>query len=103
MKMVSIFGSVAQLVERTTENREVTGSTPVGATTKPPRNRGLFCPRGVPTPRSEGGYLAGERPQRLNNQSVVVLLGNSTDNDRTHHNVIDNQRIATTGGSEVDL
>ncbi len=28
-------GSVAQLVERTTENREVTGSTPVGAT--------LFC------------------------------------------------------------
>jgi hypothetical protein len=25
-------GSVAQLVERTTENREVTGSTPVGAT-----------------------------------------------------------------------
>ena len=34
MKMVSIFGSVAQLVERTTENREVTGSTPVGATNK---------------------------------------------------------------------
>ena len=27
-----IRGSVAQLVERTTENREVTGSTPVGAT-----------------------------------------------------------------------
>ena len=26
------YGSVAQLVERTTENREVTGSTPVGAT-----------------------------------------------------------------------
>src|SRR5688572_15825185 len=26
------LGSVAQLVERTTENREVTGSTPVGAT-----------------------------------------------------------------------
>ena len=26
-------GSVAQLVERTTENREVTGSMPVGATT----------------------------------------------------------------------
>ncbi len=36
MKMVSIFGSVAQLVERTTENREVTGSTPVGATTESP-------------------------------------------------------------------
>ena len=35
MKMVSIFGSVAQLVERTTENREVTGSTPVGATETP--------------------------------------------------------------------
>jgi hypothetical protein len=29
-------GSVAQLVERTTENREVTGSTPVGATLKTP-------------------------------------------------------------------
>src|SRR5699024_1215650 len=26
------FGSVAQLVERSTENRKVTGSTPVGAT-----------------------------------------------------------------------
>ena len=29
---LSPCGSVAQLVERTTENREVTGSTPVGAT-----------------------------------------------------------------------
>ena len=38
MKMVSIFGSVAQLVERTTENREVTGSTPVGATISKPLN-----------------------------------------------------------------
>jgi hypothetical protein len=27
------LGSVAQLVERSTENRKVTGSTPVGATT----------------------------------------------------------------------
>jgi hypothetical protein len=26
------LGSVAQLVERSTENRKVTGSTPVGAT-----------------------------------------------------------------------
>ena len=33
-------GSVAQLVERTTENREVTGSTPVGATTY---TLGVFC------------------------------------------------------------
>src|SRR5699024_11047299 len=33
-------GSVAQLVERSTENRKVTGSTPVGAT-KPPGNRGF--------------------------------------------------------------
>src|SRR5690606_5297168 len=30
------YGSVAQLVERTTENREVTGSTPVGATVNKP-------------------------------------------------------------------
>ena len=29
-------GSVAQLVERATENRKVTGSTPVGATIRPP-------------------------------------------------------------------
>lgn len=43
MKMVSIFGSVAQLVERTTENREVTGSTPVGATkTRDHRSLGFF-------------------------------------------------------------
>ena len=32
----SPYGSVAQLVERTTENREVTGSTPVGATINQP-------------------------------------------------------------------
>ncbi len=32
-----LLGSVAQLVERSTENREVTGSTPVGATTRGPR------------------------------------------------------------------
>ena len=44
--MSGLPGSVAQLVERTTENREVTGSTPVGATPKPPRNRGLLsCTR----------------------------------------------------------
>ena len=35
-------GSVAQLVERTTENREVTGSTPVGATTETPAIAGVF-------------------------------------------------------------
>ncbi len=36
-------GSVAQLVERTTENREVTGSTPVGATVEAPAlRRGFF-------------------------------------------------------------
>src|SRR5437868_7448802 len=34
-------GSVAQLVERTTENREVTGSTPVGATLEPREVRGI--------------------------------------------------------------
>ena len=33
---VNTQGSVAQLVERTTENRKVTGSTPVGATIRPP-------------------------------------------------------------------
>ena len=41
-------GSVAQLVERTTENRKVTGSTPVGAT-EPSRGfytRGFFAVRG---------------------------------------------------------
>ena len=32
MRVSPCNGSVAQLVERTTENREVTGSTPVGAT-----------------------------------------------------------------------
>ena len=37
-------GSVAQLVERSTENRKVTGSTPVGATSNSPKHslRG-FC------------------------------------------------------------
>jgi hypothetical protein len=33
MRHVRIHGSVAQLVERSTENRKVTGSMPVGATT----------------------------------------------------------------------
>ena len=32
-------GSVAQLVERSTENRKVTGSTPVGATSKSPKRK----------------------------------------------------------------
>ena len=32
-------GSVAQLVERSTENRKVTGSMPVGATKKNPRSK----------------------------------------------------------------
>ena len=36
-------GSVAQLVERTTENREVTGSTPVGATSEGPSPRRGAC------------------------------------------------------------
>ena len=44
------LGSVAQLVERTTENREVTGSTPVGATrviiTSPQKPSRSFYPRG---------------------------------------------------------
>jgi hypothetical protein len=51
------------LVERTTENREVTGSTPVGATAPIPgfyRDRGFFFPLALP-PR-----LAGpERRNRL--------------------------------------
>jgi hypothetical protein len=34
------FGSVAQLVERSTENRKVTGSTPVGATSRIDRGYG---------------------------------------------------------------
>jgi len=31
------------LVERSTENRKVTGSMPVGATSQPPIRRGLWC------------------------------------------------------------
>src|ERR1700712_3576116 len=48
------FGSVAQLVERTTENREVTGSTPVGATTGTPGQPGVFSFPGLPDVRSVG-------------------------------------------------
>ena len=42
---VNTQGSVAQLVERTTENRKVTGSTPVGATKSASRllQWGGFC------------------------------------------------------------
>ena len=36
-------GSVAQLVERSTENRKVTGSTPVGATQALGLSRGFYC------------------------------------------------------------
>lgn len=35
------LGSVAQLVERSTENRKVTGSMPVGATKKTPDSTGI--------------------------------------------------------------
>src|SRR5699024_12578657 len=64
-------GSVAQLVERSTENRKVTGSTPVGATApKPPGpSRGLRRSREV-RPRMPAGpgadaaipLLAGRAP-----------------------------------------
>ena len=69
-------GSVAQLVERSTENRKVTGSTPVGATTSPKSLglRGFFvrlCARGgilrargggtVHTKRGPGPPLPGRR------------------------------------------
>ena len=55
------YGSVAQLVERSTENRKVTGSTPVGAT-EPPRGfytRGFLhvCPLLGAARRSPGGFL----------------------------------------------
>ena len=46
-------GSVAQLVERATENRKVTGSTPVGATIRPPgfySGGGFFFKRALPSP-----------------------------------------------------
>ena len=62
-------GSVAQLVERSTENRKVTGSTPVGATTSPksPWASGIFVQlraRGggtVHTKRGPGPPLPGRR------------------------------------------
>ena len=48
-------GSVAQLVERSTENRKVTGSTPVGATIESPGIPGLFAFTAVvPKPESQG-------------------------------------------------
>src|ERR1700712_1497329 len=43
-------GSVAQLVERSTENREVTGSTPVGATVPFP---GFYWERDSFSPHSK--------------------------------------------------
>src|ERR1700712_5110249 len=63
---VGIFGSVAQLVERTTENREGTGSTPGGATDRSPGQPGVFSfagplvsgsapSGGTPGPAREGG------------------------------------------------
>ena len=62
-------GSVAQLVERSTENRKVTGSTPVGATTSPksPWASGIFVQlraRGggtVHTKRGPGPPIPGRR------------------------------------------
>ena len=48
-------GSVAQLVERSTENRKVTGSTPVGATLKTPAPAGVFSlPKPPVRPRDRG-------------------------------------------------
>ncbi len=53
-------GSVAQLVERTTENREVTGSTPVGATrviiTSPQKPSPSFYMAGVLLCPGEGRF-----------------------------------------------
>ena len=59
-------GSVAQLVERSTENRKVTGSTPVGATTSPKSLglRGFFvrlCARGGGTVHTKRGTVRMRR------------------------------------------
>src|SRR5690625_1166554 len=64
-------GSVAQLVERSTENRKVTGSTPVGATTSEPvLRRGFPHVRAPDPPPATPPYLAiplairAQRPQK---------------------------------------
>ena len=58
-------GSVAQLVERSTENRKVTGSTPVGATIESPGIPGLFAFLvGLPNLRVRGLPTLCPHPRR---------------------------------------
>ncbi len=78
-------GSVAQLVERSTENRKVTGSTPVGATAKgpePTRFRAfapshhlLAAPPLAPSPRSVGLRLEIGSPPRRDRSGPDVGAG----------------------------
>ena len=78
-------GSVAQLVERSTENRKVTGSTPVGATAKgpePTRFRAfapshhlLAAPPLAPSPGSVGLRLEIGSPPRRDRSGPDVGAG----------------------------
>lgn len=72
----NVSGHVAQLVERTTENREVTGSTPVGATTQLPISKATWrARRDGRTLRIFDAAEFASRPPAL---SVVEGLGKST-------------------------
>jgi alcohol dehydrogenase (NADP+) len=96
MKMIFIFGSVAQLVERTTENREVTGSTPVGATETPETiavsgfsfngifrqptsvNPGMTTTRSLIAPATSANFEAADMPLRpLGPKSVKIKIAYS--------------------------
>ena len=63
-------GSVAQLVERSTENREVTGSTPVGATVPFP---GFYWERDFFLPVF--GRLFDSQVRRLPTVCPLLCLG----------------------------
>src|ERR1700712_2495988 len=66
---VGIFGSVAQLVERTTENREVTGSTPVGATTETPGHSGVLS---FPWPSARAAAASARTPRHSRHSASVL-------------------------------
>ena len=102
-------GSVAQLVERTTENREVTGSTPVGATAEAPAQRGLRHWCGGPEPqdtpsRRDGADASGSpdeaaerrgvlvRPERGPARLQVQAVGERFEHDGVEAEVIDEAR-----------
>ena len=97
-------GSVAQLVERSTENREITGSTPVGAATLTPASCGGFVVRGQSARLQRADVVLSRQRLRLIethpwfslSRHAVLLWVRGTDRDWQPAHVGELERVSAT-------